>query len=282
MKKTLSTLWSCVQLAAGCSLSAAAFGMVILPLGFAAAGVTGISNTIAAVLPVPLSVIVLLINIFLLLLGFAFIGKRFVAKTIAVSLLFPVMLELTSRMPLMDLSEDLLLAALLGGLMLGTGAGFVLRSGASSGGFDILAMVMKRKLGVPLNLSLNLIDACIILIQAFRQPLNLTLYGILVITISALVVGKVVTLGSGECQVMIFSEQFDVIREGLLHDVDVGVTSLHAETGYHRNSMEVIVTVVPLQKVPHVKQTVSRMDPTAFMVINEIRSVIGRGYTLER
>ena len=282
MKKYIQPLISAIEMLVGAALTAAAFGFIIVPQGFAAGGVTGLSRIIIRIIPVPLSVVVFIINMGLLILGLVFVGKEFVAKTAAISVLFPALLEVFSRYSLRSIEQDPMLCTIVAGVMLGAGVGLILRSGASSGGFDILAVILNRKFKVSVAAVLNICDASVIIMQSLRQPLNQAIYGIMVITISAAIVSRIVTLGTGESQVMIFSEHHDAIRDALLHELDVGMTSFNAETGFRQKQIKVIVSVVPYQKVVPMKRIIMGADPTAFVVIGEIRNVLGRGYTLNR
>ena len=282
MKKYIQPLISAIEMLVGAALTAAAFGFIIVPQGFAAGGVTGLSRIIIRIIPVPLSVVVFIINMGLLILGLVFVGKEFVAKTAAISVLFPALLEVFSRYSLRSIEQDPMLCTIVAGVMLGAGVGLILRSGASSGGFDILAVILNRKFKVSVAAVLNICDASVIIMQSLRQPLNQAIYGIMVITISAAIVSRIVTLGTGESQVMIFSEHHDAIRDALLHELDVGMTSFNAETGFSQKQIKVIVSVVPYQKVVPMKRIIMGADPTAFVVIGEIRNVLGRGYTLNR
>lgn len=273
---------SAAELLIGTALTAAAFGLIILPQGFAAAGVTGFARTITYFIPVPLSVIVFIVNMLLMILGLVFVGRRFISKTIVVSILFPVMLEIFSRFPLDSLGEDAALCTVISGAMLGTGAGLVLRSGASSGGFDILAVILNQKYKFPVAAVMNICDGLVILMQALGNPLLPTVYGILTITISAAIVNHVLTLGTTESQIMVFSEHHEEIRSALLHDLDAGMTFLNGETGFNHTPTKVIISIVPYQKVLPVKRMITSIDPSAFVVVSEICSVLGKGYTLDK
>lgn len=275
-------MMSVLQMLAGTVLMAASFGMIIIPLGFAAGGVTGLARVICTILPFSLSVLVFIFNILLLVLGLVFVGWAFVAKTVTISVLFPFLLELFSRYPLQSLGNDPVISAILAGAMLGIGAGLVLRSGASSGGFDILAVILNDKFRVPVAAVMNVCDCAVILLQAIGQPLTLTLYGILVICISSACVSRVVTFGAGESQVLIFSEHHEEIRTVLLNELDVGMTSLEAESGFEQRKMKVIVSVIPYRKFAAMKQLITGIDPTAFVVVDQIHSVLGKGYTVDR
>lgn len=198
MRKYFGPLMAVVELLIGTALTAAAFGLLIVPRGFAAGGVTGLSSILARIVPVPLPVVVFVVNMGLLLLGLVFVGRKFVAKTISVSILFPAMLAFFSRYAPDSAAQDPMLCAIAAGVMLGVGSGLVLHSGASSGGFDILAVILNKRFQVPVAAVMNVCDAAVILTQSMHQPLNQTICGILVITISAAIVGRIVTLGAGE------------------------------------------------------------------------------------
>ena len=282
MEKYLRQLLSVLEMLIGAMLTAASFGLMVVPQGFAAGGVTGFSTVLVHGIPLPLSAVVFLVNMVLLVLGFLFVGREFVAKTVVISILFPVLLEVFSHYSLHPIAQDPMVCTIVAGVMLGVGSGLVLRSGASTGGFDILAVILNKKFKTPVATVMHLCDAVVIIMQSLGQPLIQTIYGVMVITISSAIVGRIVTLGTGESQVMVFSEHHDEIRDALLHELDVGMTSLNAETGYQQKEMKVIVSVVPYQKVIPMKRIIMGVDPTAFVVIGEIRSVLGRGYTLNR
>lgn len=178
----------CLQTLAGAALSAAAFGWFLLPRGFAAGGVTGLARLLGNVLPMALPALVLALNLALLALGRLCVGRAFAAKTVAVSVLFPLLLGLFARLPFPLALHSLAFDTLAGGMLLGAGAGLVLRSGASSGGFDVVGVALHRRLGVPVALVMNLCDGIVILLQAAGQPPLPTLCGLAAITISALLV----------------------------------------------------------------------------------------------
>ena len=281
-KKCLRQVFSFLEMFLGTALNAAAFGLIIVPQGFAAGGITGLSRVIARLVPLPLSAVVFVLNMILLLVGLFFVGREFAAKTVAVSFLFPAMLEVFSRYSLGDLLSDPMASALMAGAALGIGTGLVLNSGASCGGFDAVGVVLNKKFRIPVAYVMNTFDTTVIVLQAIGQPILKTVYGIIVIAIVTFFVSRVVTMGKGETQVLIFTEHHDAIRKVLLRDLDVGLTSLEAESGYARRAMKVIITVMPYQKVADMKRMIMEIDPTAFVVVDQINSVLGQGYTTDR
>lgn len=278
-KKLASYIWIIL----GGAMTAAAFGLFVLPQEFVAGGVTGLSVILNSVIRLPLSWIVLSINILLFALGWIFAGKEFIFKTLIMTFLFPLLLEFFSQIHLFqELAKDPFLSSLIAGCLLGIGSGMILRANGSSGGFDILGVVLNKKFGVPISVVMYVCDCTVILFQAVSKPILQTVYGIVVILCCSIMISKVITFGKSEVQLLIFSPQYEKIRTELLQTYDTGVTFLNAETGYMHKNTKVVLTVLPYRKISEVKKMIYSIDPTAFTVIDNIQYVGGRGYTIER
>lgn len=283
MKNLREKFRSYLLIALGTALTAGAFGLIVLPQGMAAGGITGLSVLLSRVLPLPVAAIVFVLNAGLFLLGWACAGREFAFRTLLVSLLFPVLLELFQRMDILAaLCTDPLLSSLLAGGMLGFGTGLVLLGNGSCGGFDILGVVLNKKLGLPVSLVMFLCDSTVLISQALTVGVLNTVYGVLVILVCSFTLNRVLTNGKEEGQMLIFSQKYEEIRRALLEDQDVGLTFLNGETGYQRRPIKVIVTVMPHSKIENVKKAVYGIDPTAFLLLNSTRYVGGKGYTLSR
>lgn len=283
MKNLREKFRSYLLIALGTALTAGAFGLIVLPQRMAAGGITGLSVLLSRVLPLPVAAIVFVLNAGLFLLGWACAGREFAFKTLLVSLLFPVLLELFQRMDILTaLCTDPLLSSLLAGGMLGFGTGLVLLGNGSCGGFDILGVVLNKKLGLPVSLVMFLCDSTVLISQALTVGVLNTVYGVLVILVCSFTINRVLTNGKEEGQMLIFSQKYEEIRRALLEDQDVGLTFLNGETGYQRRPIKVIVTVMPHSKIENVKKAVYGIDPTAFLLLNSTRYVGGKGYTLSR
>lgn len=191
---TQKKLISYLEIALGAGMTAAAFGLIVLPQGFAAGGVTGLSVLLRSIVPLPVSTIVLMLNIALFTLGWCCAGREFALKTLIVSLLFPLLLEFfqTCGTPSV-LTTVPFASALFAGITLGLGSGLILHGNGSSGGFDILGIVLHQKLGIPVSLVIYMCDCTIILTQAVSSGILMTVYGVLVILISSLTIHCVLT-----------------------------------------------------------------------------------------
>ena len=278
-KKLLSYLLIVV----GGTMTAAAFGLFVLPQNFVAGGVTGLSVILQNLLPLPLSAIVLCINILLFLVGWLFAGKEFIFKTLIMTFLFPVLRDVFSQIDLFfPFSDASVLSLPLAAFLLVIGSSFTLRAYCSSGGFDILGVVLNKKFRIPVSVVMYVCDCTVILLQAVSKPLLQTVYGIIVILVTSIMVNKVITYGRSEVQLLIFSSEHEKIRQELLHTFDLGLTFLQAEGGYHLDPSKVILTILPYRKINDVKKMIYTIDPTAFTVIDNVNYVGGRGFTISR
>ena len=183
----------CLELVTGTFLTATAFGMIIIPQGFSSGGVTGLARLTAASLSVPLSAVVMVYNVALLILGYFVCGKRFALKTVFSSLMFPILLEFFSGIPAAAPSG--IFGALAAGLLLGSGVGLTIRSGASLGGFDVIAVVLDRRFGIPMGVVLCVIDCTVIVLQSIGNPAPESVYGIVAIAVSAVLTKPISVMG---------------------------------------------------------------------------------------
>ena len=272
-----------LQVLIGGTLASASFGLIIIPQKFAAGGVTGLSVILSHAISLPVSTLVLIFNILLFGLGWIFLGLDFVMKTLLMSIYFPFMLDIFQKITVFQvLSTDPLFSALLAGNLLALGGGLVLRGNGSNGGFDILGMILFKKFKIPVSVVMYVCDIFVIAFQAFSQPLMNTVYGIVVVLLSSILIGKVITYGCAEVQFLIFSNAYESIRKELLGPQNTGVTMLNGESGYYNQHTKAIVTIVPYAKVASIKKSIQDIDPLAFVVISDVRTVIGRGYTFNR
>lgn len=267
----------------GSALTALSFGWIILPQSFAAGGVTGLAALLNHWIPIPVSTMVLILNLLLFFSGWMAVGKEFALKSLLTTLIFPVFLEFfTVTNCLAQLAADPLLSAVLAGTLLGGGAGMILLGNGSGGGFDVLGVILNKKFRISISLVMYCFDFIIILAYAMVNPFLKTVYGLAIVVIAGFITNQLLLRGKSSVEIQIFSAQFEKIARELLHQHDVGLTYLNGETGYLSSPIKVIVTVVPYNKVNVIKRCVYGIDPTAFFLMQNARYVGGRGYTIDR
>ena len=254
--------------------------LFVLPANLMSCGTTGIGLVMNAFFGIPLTAFIFVFNVIMLALGWWILGRSFAMTTVISSLFYPVVLELLNR-TLGDLviTENVMLNVLFAGMGLGLALGIVLRAGASTGGMDIPPLILKKKLHIPVSVSLWAFDFCILLSQMMFHPLEDLLHGILLIIVISVALNKVMLLGTSRTEVKIISAEADRIREAILSRVDRGVTMLHGESGYKRQDLEVIMSVVSNHELPKIESLARDIDPNCFVVISRVTEVWDRGFS---
>ena len=245
--------------------------------------VTGLGIVTNHYTGINISLIVGIINVLLFLLGLFFIGKKFALSTLISTFAFPVLLEFFNTNAIFhNYCQDTLLAVVLAGCLVGIGVGLMIRSDASSGGMDIIAIILNRKLGIPVFIMVNVFDFIILCMQAtFSNPTKI-LYSIVLVFVTSFMLNKTLTKGSKMVQLVVISDCHEMIKKMIIEEADAGVTSLYSQKGFNETDTKTLLTIIPPVKLTKIKEQIKLIDPVAFMVVATVDEVSGRGYTLER
>lgn len=280
LKKHVNTVFGVLVGNAILAFTVAAF---IVPHGVIMGGATGIGLTIAHYVPVDLSIIIFIVNSILFVLGAAVLGKKFAVATIASTFIYPTFLSIVQKIPGIDgLTDNLMLATLYAGALLGVGIGLIVRVGSSTGGTDIVALVLNKWFHIPVAGLLYVIDFFVLGGQVFFSDTEQIMYGVLMLVLETAILNKVMLLGQSQIQLFIISEEYEHIREKMLKELDAGVTMVHVETGYGQENQKGVLCIIPNRKLYSVKELVQSIDPKAFITITQINEVRGRGFSMER
>ncbi|MFA9465386.1 MAG: YitT family protein [Velocimicrobium sp.] len=260
-----------------------AVAMFILPNNLITGGTTGLSLVVTRFFPIPISTFILLSNVLLFILGAVVLGKRFAITTLLSTFFYPLCLAITTHIKgLSNFTNNPMLATVCAGFMIGFGIGIVIKAGASTGGLDIPPLILNKKLGLPVSVSLYMIDFIILLLQMAFSSKEKTLYGILLVLIYSIVLDKVLLTGSAKTQVKIVSKKYEEINTMIILQLDRGSTLMNAETGFYRSATKVVLTIISSRELSKLNSMVQSIDPNAFMIINQVNEVKGRGFTLDR
>lgn len=274
---------NCSMVVLGSCITAFAFALIVIPQGFAAGGVTGLSVLLQNFFPLPISVLVFIVNLVLFMLGWFGVGKDFVFKTLLASIVFPVALEFAQHIHIFEeLAEDALGSSLIAGVALGLGSGMILSGNGSGGGFDVIGVALNKKTGISVSVVMYSFDFVIILAQTVLNGMLKTVYGIIVIIMAAVIVEKIVVRGKSASRILILSSHYERICKELITNLDVGMTFIEGEGGYLREPAKIVMTVVHFDMVEKIKRSIYAIDPSAFVIIDTVNYVGGRGYTLAR
>lgn len=267
----------------GNTIYAMAVTMFILPDGLITGGTTGLALVFYHQFGLPIQVFVSGFNIAMFLLGAAVLGKKFAFTTIVSTFYYPVILSMFQKIPAFGkMTDDKLLAVIFAGLLIGAGIGIVLRVGASTGGMDIPPLVLNKKLGLPVSATMNVMDTSILLFQMVFADREAVLYGVLLVLTYTAVLNKVLLMGDSRMQVKIVTQYYDEINEAIAQKLDRGVTFFKSRTGHLRQDGYVVMTVVNNRELVHLNRIIQEIDPQAFIVINQVNEVRGRGFTLKK
>ena len=267
----------------GNAMYAAVAVLFLLPSGLPTGGTTGIALLVNRLTGLSVSMFVLGFNIVMLVVGFIFLGKKFAFTTIVSTFTYPICLELFGQIfANVHFTDDIWLTTIFSGLGIGVGLGIVIRMGASTGGMDIPPLILNKYFKIPVSVSLNAFDICILLGQAILIPPEMLLYGVILVITYTTVLNKVLLLGGSKMEVKIISRNPEPIRQAIIGHLDRGLTILRAEGGYSQEDRQVLLVVVSNRELHQLERIVKNIDPESFVIVSEVREVSGRGFSLTK
>ena len=276
LKRLLPYLW----LILASAVYAVGFNWCYAPNGIAFGGLTGVAQIIHAALPwAPIGVLVILLNVPLFLLGWRFLGWRLLVSSLfamAVSSAFIDALDAVYRFPPMDP----ILAAIFGGLLIGLALGFIFQQGATTGGTDLLARLLKLPLPwLPMGKLLMAVDLAVIaaVALAFRR-LDSALYGVVSLYLSTFVMDQVLYGLDSAKVAYIISQKPQEIARAVLRDMERGVTVLNGRGAWSGEEKQVLLVAFKQRQIVSLKRVVKELDPTAFLIVCPAHEVLGDGF----
>lgn len=264
------------QIVLGCVIGGAAYPMFLVPNQIAPGGLTGVATIFNYLFDLPVGITSMVLNLPLFLMGYKAMGKTFVFRSLIATVLFSVCIDLIKLPPVTD---DVLLGAVYGAILLGIGLGLILRGGATTGGSDMIArMVHNRFPVITVGAFLFLVDCLVILAAAFTMSARAALYALICIFISAKAVDLVLA-GMGSAKAcFIITNQAREISDRILVDLERGATALSATGMYSGEGRTVLISVVSQREVLQLKRIVREMDQKAFVFITDTHETLGEGF----
>lgn len=261
----------------GSAIVAITFNLFLLPNKIASGGVSGISTIVNYVFGIEPAFTQWAFNIPLFVLGILLLGGfKYGMKTLVGTVFLPFIVFLTR-----DWSvgfEDPLLGALFGGIGVGLGLGTVFRASASTGGTDLAAQIIQKFSGISIGACVFLMDGLIVITSALVFGLELALYALIALFVTGKTI-DLVQMGVGYAKVaLIISNRQEEVRQGILQDVDRGVTKLSGYGGYTDEERPVLMCVVNQNEVTKLKHIVKAVDPQAFVIVTNATEVLGEGF----
>ena len=268
---------------AGLSLYSAGVALFILPLDMIAAGTTGMALVAQKLWGIPLSTFIAVFNVMMFVLGWAELGRDFAFSTLVATFYFPFALDsATAIVGDLVLTRDPMLCAVCAGVIIGFSLGIVIKAGASTGGTDIPPLVLKKRLNIPIPVTMYVTDFVVLIAQMAFGDKERILYALVMVIVYTVVLDKVLMMGTKQIQAKIVSEKFEELSAAIQEKMDRGTTLLSMEGGHTRKKTMMVLVIVSGRELNKLNSLVSEVDDKAFMIVNQVGEVRGRGFTLKK
>jgi len=262
---------------AGSLITALGLVLFLVPNKIAAGGVSGLATVIHYVFGWPVGLLILILNVPLFLAGLKVLGWNFGIKTLYGTIILSVFtdaLALVLRAP----TANPLLAAIYGGLMSGVGLGIVFRSGGSTGGTDLAALLFRHFLHISAGMGLIIVDALVISLAALAFNVELALYALLALFLTSRAIDAVQEGGGYAKAALVISDHSDLIASRVLKQMNRGATGIAGRGLYTHQEREILLVVVHRAEVSRLKELVVSIDPRAFVIVYNVHEVLGEGF----
>ena len=260
----------------GSLIGAVAYPLFLVPNHIAPGGLTGIATLLNFLFQWPVGTVSLLMNIPLFIAGLKSMGHVFALRSLIATVLFSLLIDI---IPLPAMTNDPLLGAVFGGVLLGVGLGLIIRGGATTGGTDMIArMVHSRFQHISVGSLLFVIDCAVVLMAGVTIHVEYALYAFISIYASTKVIDVVLLGLTQDKACYVISSRYEEIKQELIVKLDRGVTVLRAEGGYSGQERPVLLCVLSAQELGRLKAIVRTVDESAFVFISEAHEVLGEGF----
>jgi len=287
--KVLKTIWEYLVLTFACFVFAMSWEGFMIPNGMSAGGMMGLCTIIqyatGGLIQAQYSYVV--INALLIIIAVFAMGIGFGFKTIYCILMSTVAMEiLSSATALHSMAgeffyvRETLLIPIFAGVLEAVGIGLIIRYGGSTGGTDIIAVMVNKYWPVSLSTAFFISDFIVVSLLLFLPDKNFsdTCYGLVEIVTFTLMIDMVVGGKKSSYQLFVFSEKFREIADYITNDLERGVTVLDAQGWYTKQSKEVLLILINQKEFPVLSKVIKDIDPKAFMSVSPTHNVYGEGF----
>ena len=278
----LSVIWDYVLITLGSIIFCLAWTSFLIPKGLASGGMTGLCTIIQYGTGIPVGITYPIINVLLLILAFFSLGKSFGFKTVYVIVFTSILFEVLPRFPQLEVLNipDKLLVALVGAIMESVGIGIVLLKGGSTGGTDIIAMIINKYWPISPGKVYLYSDIFIIALLLFVPGMGVVdmIYAYVVMITFSFGVDFVLLGNKSSVQILVFSSKYKEIADHIINDVHRGVTALQSVGWYSQKESKVLLIIARKQQMNEVVSEIKEIDRNAFISISTANSVYGEGF----
>jgi uncharacterized membrane-anchored protein YitT (DUF2179 family) len=281
VNKILSVLWDYILMTVGSFMFCFAWTSFLIPNGLASGGLTGLCTIIQYGTGIPIGWTYPILNVLLLILGFLSLGKGFGFKTIYVIGLTSILFEILPQFPnLMVLMDEKLLVCLVGASLEAIGLGLIMLRGGSSGGTDILALMINKYWPVSpgkVYLYSDMLIISLLLLVPEKGLVDL-IYAFVVMLGFSFGVDFVLLGNKSSVQILVFSSKYEEIADHIIHQVHRGVTAIQSVGWYSQQESKVLLIISRKHQMNEVVNEIKNIDRKAFISVSTAMSVFGEGF----
>ncbi|MEA3316780.1 MAG: YitT family protein [Bacteroidota bacterium] len=263
----------------GLFINALAWTAFLIPAEITGGGITGVSTLIYYATNFPISISYFLINIILIAISIKVLGKSFGVKTIFSTVVLTIFLSVLQSVIKEPIITDDFMSAVIGGILGGAGIGIVFAQGGSTGGTDIIAMMINKNRNISPGKLILYFDI-IIISSSFLifQSIEKIVYGYVSMAVTAYAIDMVLTGAKRTVQMFIFSQKHEIIAEVVSEEINRGITILNGQGWYSKKESKILLVVVRKQESNHILQIIKEIDPDAFISLASVMGVYGYGF----
>ncbi|ALX48957.1 YitT family protein [Lentibacillus amyloliquefaciens] len=248
-----------------------AFNMFLLPHEVLSGGVTGLAMILGLVSPLNSGIWLVVLNIPVFLIGLMRLGKEFIWNSVLSVFITSMSMQ---YIPILQVAADPLLSAVFGGIITGVGIGLIVRLNGSTGGADIIGLVVTQKHDIPLGALIFGINSTVVFISGFVFSWNLALLTMASIYITGVVIDRIHTRHI-KLSLMVVTTKGEELKNELIGNLIRGITVMNGYGAYTNNENKVLYTVITRYELALVKHLIKNTDPKAFVSISETSEVFG-------
>ncbi|WP_418543731.1 YitT family protein [Intestinibacter bartlettii] len=280
MKKNKDILIQYIGLIMACMIMAVGLNMFLVPKTIAPGGLSGLSVVISKLTGFPVSNILFTISTPLLLFSVKILGKKDAIKTFIGMAILTLSLKVTEPLSTISLTDNTLLAAISGSILVGLSLGILFRIDASTGGTDLIALMLNRIIpSIPVSKCLSMIDGTVVVLAGVvNMNFETGLYSAIALYIMVKIIDTITAGFDYAKAFFIITEKKDVLQEAII-ELNRGITILDAKGGYTNEDKNVMLVVVNQKKQEVVlKKMVKELDEKSFIIVTDVYEVLGKGF----
>lgn len=264
----------------GCVICALGYAVFLIPHQIVPGGVTGIAMVFYFLFKTPVGIITIILNIPLFMIAIKTLGFRYAVKSVVAIIAMNLLIDFfvyTIRVP--SPTDNIILGALYGGLLLGLGLGLVFRGGASTGGTDIIGQVMSKRTNLSVGMWIMITDFVVITMAGITTlSVEKALLGYLALFLSSKIIDLVLEGMDYARAVFIISDKHDTVVDEIYEQTKRGVTILDGFSPYTKEKRPVIMCVITKKQTAFFKSLVQDIDSKAFVIVTDVFEVLGEGF----